>query len=122
MKKVTISHPLQSSFSISTNDDALLCLLKLKYGKYLLEDLPHADHTLCVARHGNGYSFASDFYSNTTNTPLHEIDRYIFGHTTYDSSVLALHGAAVEWKQEAYLFLAATTSGKTTLTSYRASA
>jgi len=35
-----------------------------------------------------------------------------------DSSIFALHGAAVEYNCKAYIFLASTTSGKTTLASY----
>lgn len=35
-----------------------------------------------------------------------------------NDNIFAIHGAAVEWQEKAYLFLGATTSGKTTLASY----
>ena len=46
------------------------------------------------------------------------IDEIISNNTEYDNSIFALHGAAVEWNGKAILFLASTTSGKSTLTSY----
>ena len=42
----------------------------------------------------------------------------MFDNTVYDERILALHGAAVEYDGYCHLFLASTTSGKTTLTSY----
>lgn len=53
-----------------------------------------------------------------TKYPLQEIDRILFENTHYDKSMFALHGAAVSYNGKAYLFLAATTGGKTTLASY----
>lgn len=53
-----------------------------------------------------------------TENPLLAVDDFLFHQTVFEDSVLALHGAAVEHKGKAYLFLAATTSGKTTLTAY----
>ena len=45
-------------------------------------------------------------------------DQYLFDNNRYDNSVLALHGAAVEYGGRAYLFLASSTAGKTTLCAY----
>ena len=50
--------------------------------------------------------------------PLVMLDDILFNTTTYDTGIIPLHGAAVEYKGNAYIFLAPTTSGKTTLTAY----
>lgn len=97
--------PLQTSFAFVLNDFSAIEQLKIKYGNYLTE----ADDVTADVVTVDCTSFAA---------PVTAIDRYVFDHTAYDESVLALHGGAVEWRGEAYLFLAATTSGKTTLTSY----
>lgn len=118
MKKIFLCLPMQSTFSIPTNSETLIHLLKLKYGKYLVEEAFDADYSIDIIQNENQYNFSSELYSGITTSPLSELDRYIFDHTTYDDKVFALHGGVVEWQQNAYLFLAPTTSGKTTLTSY----
>ena len=98
--------PFQTTYVILLDNPQLKKKLKIKYGKYLSKT-----HTF------SGKDIDSISCYSFTN-PVLEIDRYIFHHTTYDENILALHGAAVEWNGQAYLFLAATTSGKTTLASY----
>lgn len=66
----------------------------------------------------NNYIFITPQGKQQTNTPLLALDRYLFQNASYHNHLFALHGAAVEWNGKATLFLAATTSGKTTLTSY----
>ena len=115
--KLQISPPMQTAFLIITGDEDLCRRLQLKHGKYLhrhqtggpAEVIEYSDNRLT-------------FHGETIETPdpLHEIDRIMFEHTRYDDSVYALHGAAVEYGGAAYLFLASTTSGKTTLASYLA--
>ena len=97
--------PFQTAYQFLLNDPIVIERLKLKYGHYLLTTDSAASEACTI-----------DCAAFTN--PSSEIDRYVFDHTAYDESVLALHGGAVEWRGEAYLFLAATTSGKTTLTSY----
>ena len=118
MKTRFLLLPSQTTFSITTNSDSLIHLLYLKYGNYLSNHFHIADLDISVIEKKQSFTISTKYYSCDTLQPLNEIDRYIFDHTTYDSSFLALHGAAVEYEGVAYLFLAPTTSGKTTLTSY----
>ena len=97
--------PLQTPFAFVLNDFSAIEQLKIKYGNYLTE----ADDATADALAVDCTAFAA---------PITAIDRFVFDHTVYDESVLALHGGAVEWCGEAYLLLAPTTGGKTTLTSY----
>jgi len=116
-------------YKIVCADKVLLTSLRLQYGKYIndtktqlfelfkttsseiyeIEIAPH-DSQNYIVRHGGNYII--------TPYPLLELKNLCFEITTYDESVLALHGAAVEWNGTAYIFLAATGNGKTTLTSY----
>ena len=68
----------------------------------------------------NGEKFDITFNRKTFPTikPLKAIQSILFESTKYDESIFAMHGAAVEHNGEAYLFLAPTNSGKTTLTTY----
>ena len=78
--------------------------LYLQYGDYISD-------TVCE----NTYSI--NITKNTEN-PLLVLDSVLFDTTVYDDSIIPLHGAAVEYNGCAYIFLAPTTSGKTTLISY----
>jgi len=118
MKKLFLAFPMQSSFSISTNIESFINQLRLRYGDYIAETQALADFSIVVTKETDSYKISTNENSTFTKYPLQEIDYLISRHTVYHESVLALHGAAVEWNQSAYLFLAATTSGKTTLTSY----
>ena len=118
MKKIVLTPPLQAPTVIATNIKALPEFLRLKYGAYVSDGTPFNREDIRILEEGGACSFATKEKTYTTKAPLTELDRYLFEYPTYASSVLALHGAAVEWQGEAYLFLAATTSGKTTLTSY----
>ena len=118
MKKITIKMPFQASFCIETDCDALFGKLILQYGDYAVSDEFDEAWKFCIRKCGDEYVFVSPRESFTTSTPLSELDRYIFENNVYDPSVLALHGAAVEWQGGAHIFLAATTSGKTTLCTY----
>lgn len=76
-----------------------------------------ADYT-ALRRAGGYYTVTYGGQTYDTESPLMDIHRQLFEHASYDRSVLALHGAAVAWKGRAVALLAATGSGKTTLTSY----
>jgi hypothetical protein len=105
MNSLYIKRPFQQpNYEIISDDNKLLDMLRLQYGPFIC-DYPLPD-TYCI----NAEVF--------TYNPLYEIDSIIFETTVYDSSILALHGSSVEWNGKAYLFLAGTFSGKTTLASY----
>ena len=89
------------SFEIETNDIKFIESLCLQYGKYL------SDNAL------------NDVYKiDAANISLYNIDEILFNMTTYDENILPIHGAAVEYNGYVYIFLAPTTTGKTTLVTY----
>ena len=55
--------------------------------------------------------------ANSAN-PLGQIQNFVYDHTTCRSPYFVFHGGAVTIGDDAYLFLASTTTGKTTLISY----
>lgn len=118
MKSVIINPPCQTSFKIMTNCKDLICLLKLKYGKYLTAPNSPCTKSIIAIKKDGVYQVE---YANTTvrdKSGAYAIDEIIANNTMYDENIFALHGAAVEWNEKAYLFLASTTSGKSTLTSF----
>ncbi len=106
MKTFFLSPPFQDACRILLQDGQSIRPFQLKYGAYFSAKPPHDDKPM------------QTIDLSASPTPLSELDRRLFEHPTYADSILALHGAAVEWNGKAHLFLAATTSGKTTLTSY----
>ena len=103
---------------IRTNCENLVCSLRLQYGRYLCEGEEADGSTITVVKHEASYriDFAGKIIE--ADCPLEKIDSILFEHTRFDDWIFAIHGAAVEWQGQAYLFLAATTSGKTTLAAY----
>ena len=119
MECVIIKPPFQTSFKIITNCKDLIRLLRLKYGKYLIASTSSNYEKSIMAVKKDGIYQVE--YANTTvqdNSGTYAIDEIIANNTVYDENIFALHGAAVEWNEKAYLFLASTTSGKSTLTSF----
>ncbi len=55
-----------------------------------------------------------------TYTPLRAVLNIIFEHTVYDPNILPLHAGAVEANGKAFIFIAPTGTGKTTLIAYLA--
>lgn len=119
MMELCLALPFREACAIFTNCGDFRQAMEGKYGRYVFP-LVHANTEISfsIIREGAVYRFASPLGEVMTETPLHALDRYLFEHLTFSPQVLALHGAAVEWRGGCYLFLAATTSGKTTLTAY----
>ena len=118
MKQVTLDLPFQTSFQISTNCGELVGLLKLKYGKYVTASVAeHAKPILALKKDGV-YQVSYEDLTISDESGAFAIDEIVANNTVYDEAVFALHGAAVEHRGKAYLFLASTTSGKSTLTSF----
>lgn len=120
MTTVTIQRPYQTVFVIQTNCENLVCSLRLQYGKYLCEDGEAGGWMISVVKHDASYRVEYAGKTIETGCPLEKIDSILFEHTRFDDRIFAMHGAAVEWQGKATLFLAATTSGKTTLAGYLA--
>ena len=119
MNTVFLNLPFQSCFEIETDNKKLIEGLSMKYGTYVSHTpIEKTDFPIKVETFGNEYQISTRDGVHMTRYPLHEIDRFVFNNTTYSPSIFALHGAAVEWQGHCNLFLAPTTSGKTTLSSY----
>lgn len=110
--------PFQSSFSISTNCDTIKNILYLQYGCYVTQSPRPVDFSFSIFFDGNRYMLTTPKDSHYTKYPVYEMECYLFENKSYSSEFLALHGAAVEWRNQAYLFLAPSAAGKTTLTCY----
>ncbi|MBQ7335761.1 MAG: hypothetical protein IJW92_04755 [Clostridia bacterium] len=118
MSTLFLIFPAQSACSVTTNCPSLCSLLALKYGSYVTEHPADVGVAITAFKGENGYTVSTPHGEQQTDTPLSVIDRYLFGIADYAPTIFALHGAAVEWRGGAYLFLASTTGGKTTLASY----
>lgn len=119
METVYIKLPFQSIFSVSTDSPELLYPLSLQYGDYLkTTSAQDPDFKLSVTAKGSDYWIETAQEGYLSHYPITEIDRFMFEHTVYDPHIFAMHGAAVEWQERCFLFLAPTTAGKTTLTAF----
>ena len=93
--------------------------LCLQYGGYICDTASQNPYRITVKKEKNsGYIFKHTAGKSVTDKPLLLFDDILFETTVYDEKILPLHGAAVEYGGRAYIFLAPTTSGKTTLTAY----
>lgn len=120
MIKLALQQPFQTVFTILTNCNNLARLLTLKYGGYLSASTKIITPAITAILNEKHYIIEFSGNTYTTLHPLSEIDSILFDHTSYGERIFAIHGTAVEWQKKAYLFLASTTSGKTTLASYLA--
>lgn len=118
--KYWICCPFQTSFCVESEDEQFLANLKLKYGNYFTEQGAQEDLCFHVTREPvrDGYRIKWNGEVAHVESPIVYLAREIVSCRQFHPSVLALHGAAVEHEGGAYVFLAATTSGKTTLTTF----
>lgn len=108
-------------FEIRTKSTDVFNALSLLYGQYITSEKPTNKEKIFVIeifKEKNTYRIRADSQDLVTDNPLQATKDILYENTQFSKSVMALHGAAVEYKGKAYLFLASTTSGKTTLTSY----
>ena len=112
--------PFSAAFQLQTNCPVLINLLCLKHGQYLTETPTMTSHTITALRQGStcNYEISHGDTHFVTANPLYAVEDIIYHHRDFLEKVLALHGAAVTDGNYAHIFLAATTSGKTTLTAY----
>lgn len=117
MFEINILGPYQTSFTIITDCCALANSLKLKHGKYIKSE-NNTDFLVTAIKKENLYKISFGDEILTTDIPLRKIEDIMYEKRKYDENIFAIHGGAVEYMGGAYLIVAATTSGKTTLTSY----
>lgn len=118
MLTLYLTSPFQTDFTIQTNCNHLSRSLCLKYGKYITVSNRPKGKVITAIREDSQYRIT--FEGNTTTTPnaVSEIAHIICDNIHYDKTIFALHGAAVGYQKKAFLLLATTTGGKTTLASY----
>lgn len=108
-------------FEIKTKCINIFDELSLLYGQHVSREKPttiNKSFAIEITKQKNEYRVSTNDKNVITNNPLQIVNDIMYENTQYPSCVMALHGAAVEFKGNAYLFLASTTSGKTTLTSF----
>lgn len=117
MFKLNIVAPYQSSFTVKTDCCELANSLKLKHGKYIKSE-KNTVFLITAIKKGSLCEISFGDKVLTTDIPLRKVEDIMYENRKYDENIFAIHGGAVEYKDGAYLIVAATTSGKTTLTSY----
>ncbi|MBE6563766.1 MAG: hypothetical protein E7655_00610 [Ruminococcaceae bacterium] len=119
MLRLLYHPPFRTSFSLALDDESLAESLKIQYGEDIEKAAVHAaSEDILLKKSADGYCLKFRGEEVFTKAPLAALDRLFFENTEFDKKILALHGAAVEYKGNAYLFLAPTTGGKTTLTAF----
>lgn len=119
MTEIYLIPPFQSITCIQTNCASLIEQLHTKYGQYISSNSAFpVNYRIKIVKEATSYYLEFGGSILTTEAPLIEVENILFDNTRYDPKIFALHGAAVEWKNKAYLLLASTMSGKSTLTSY----
>ena len=112
--------PYQSLFVIMTNCEKIVKKLSLKYGFYISPKKVKGNNCqkIYVIKNDSSYTISTTNSIDNVEKPIEYIDQYIHKYNKFSEKIFALHGAAVEWKGCASLFLAPTSSGKTTLTTF----
>lgn len=119
MKLLSLKMPYQAEWIIETDCLEIFSKLEMKYGKYVSECKECGRSDIKIFKNdGTDYTVTIEDSIIRTARPIFHLNRFLFDNPSYDDNVLALHGAAVEWEGKCYVFLASTTTGKTTLTSY----
>ena len=118
MHTINILAPHQTSFTVRTDCDELLKYLMLEHGQYAMSVNCSTNHTITVKKNRNNYKISFKSQTIKTDIPLRIVKDIMYRERKYDENIFAIHGGAVEYKNGVYLIVAATTSGKTTLTSY----
>lgn len=117
---IRIDLPLQTGYIVETQCGHLLKQCELNYGVYAhrVDVLNKNDNVISVNSEFQQYKITFNNKMEVSPSAISTIRRLIFDNSIYNSEILAFHGAAVEYRNRAYVFLASTTTGKSTLSSY----
>ena len=113
-----LSLPYQKPVHIETNDISLLHSFQMKFGNYVHITNSSKSIDIQIAINENVYTIITSQRTCIASSPVNFVAKYLHENTVYSDKILAIHGAAVEYNEKAHLFLAASTTGKTTLCSY----
>ena len=113
------------NFLIQSSQPEIIDMLILVYGRYCcLINHNHRESIIInvMKRYDGLYDIICDSpnitYMKITKDPIQEIKKIILENPFSSPSVMVFHGAAVKRNKGAYVFLAPTHGGKTTLTSF----
>lgn len=129
MIRLSITLPFLVPFSCLTNCEHFAHSMKQKFGCFVNDAPTSTCNIIKVTRKNfidqhnlspglSSYLLSYGEHHIYTNSPLQAVSEIIYQYTNFSPSIFLLHGAAVEYAGHAYLFVAATSNGKTTLTSY----
>lgn len=118
MQTFNIISPMQTLFTVKTDCDALARSLNLKHGRYIEPFNGIENNIILAIRRNNEFKICFRDEVFFTQYALRKIEDIMYENRQYDKNIFAIHGAAVEYSGGAYLFIAATTSGKTTLAAF----
>ena len=120
MYRLIINLPCQNEFIIVTNIKNLYYILQLKYGKYV-QHCPEGktcSDIIEIYQPSEKYILKYNNKLSIVSSAIQALSQIISANKKLLPSCFALHGAALEKKGKAYLFIASSGTGKTTLTSY----
>ena len=118
---VIISCPCRRKVYIYTNSYEVKEYLRLKYGVYFSlskQIVLHEAMHIRVIFENSIYSIVAEDGICTTKEPFRVLESIMSRANPFNDSVFLFHGAAIAKGGKAFLFLAPTSVGKTTLTSF----
>lgn len=120
MDTIYINQLHKTKFKISSNDEQLIKYLRTKYSAQAIP-IPGYDYKCIVVEQNCGSTnLLYDNKKYITQNPLVDICNLMYAEKEFDVNIFAVHGAAVEYNKQAYIFLAQTYAGKSTLTAFLA--
>lgn len=113
-----IDRPAMQPIRITTESIKVAKWLALYYGRYFRPNNAIIKTTIEISETDNKYKITYNNTSTITDSFIKDFSDLLREITVCDSNAFVLHGASIEYRNEAYVFLAPSTGGKTTLTSY----
>lgn len=118
--KKYISFPNRTvDFCVQSNDTVIIEALSLLYGKFVIDVSVRKSFDIVINKlNDNEYEMNYNSIRIVSSNPVQNISNILFENPNFDSECIAIHGGAIEYCGKAYLFIAPTMGGKSTLISY----
>ena len=113
-----VTLPFRTPFSIMTDCTEFAQLLPLEFGQYAAKASSPLKNHVEITKASGEYRFSSPVNTSVVKDPMLALTSFIYSSIPFAESVLPFHGAALSYGGKAYLFLAPTCGGKTTLAAY----
>ena len=115
--KILINLPFhEDKYTVSTYCDEILLALQQNFGVYCTEF--HGEAEYIIEKNGSSYTVQYAQRHCQTDDPIQLLHNRMFTNKRIKDGIFAFHAGAVAVRDKAYIFCAATTTGKTTLTAY----